>query len=275
MINEDFSQYNGDGTLLRKVQLRLLDILSAVDNVCQRNNIEYWLDSGTLLGAVRHGGFIPWDDDVDICVERKNYKKLRDALIAELPEYLTFVDWTIDSNFFDKCGRVIDRRSVYNHPMLRFQRERGLVVDIIIVERTIPKLKSLVDKIYGPTFRQVHNFGKPLYSSEFKRLANKCVAYLLYPLACFLLSVARLSALLAKPDTFTHTYGQMFQSVRVENEIFPLTQISFEGKLFFAPGNYDAYLKRIYGDYLTLPPSDKRVAHEGVTYEICDYIIEK
>ena len=61
MTEEDFSKYNGEGTQLRKVQLRILDIMVAIDKVCRDNDIKYWLDYGSLLGAVRHKGFIPWD----------------------------------------------------------------------------------------------------------------------------------------------------------------------------------------------------------------------
>ena len=67
-MEEDFSKYNGEGTMLRKAQLRMVDILVAIDKVCRDNGINYWIDYGTLLGAVRHKGFIPWDDDIDICV---------------------------------------------------------------------------------------------------------------------------------------------------------------------------------------------------------------
>lgn len=59
-------RYNPDGSLLRRQQMRMLHILVEVDKICQRHNIRYWLSSGTLIGAVRHGGFIPWDDDLDI-----------------------------------------------------------------------------------------------------------------------------------------------------------------------------------------------------------------
>ena len=58
---EDYSKYNGEGTQLRKAQLCMLNILVEIDKICRKHNIPYWLDSGTLLGAVRHGGFIPWD----------------------------------------------------------------------------------------------------------------------------------------------------------------------------------------------------------------------
>ena len=83
---EDFSRYNGENTKLRKAQLCMLDILIQFDKVCRNNNISYWLDGGTLLGAVRHQGFIPWDDDLDVCIQSKDYPKLREALIKELPK---------------------------------------------------------------------------------------------------------------------------------------------------------------------------------------------
>lgn len=273
MLQDDFSEYNGEGTKLRKVQLRLLDILVEIDKVCRRHNIDYWLDSGTLLGAVRHGGFIPWDDDVDICVCRKDYKRLRSVLMSELPEYLVFADWKTDENFFDKCGRVIDRRSRYNHPMLRFQKEKGLVVDIIIVEKTLPWIKKIVDPVYGPIFRQVHNFGKPLYKSNFKRLFNKSISTVLYPLALALLYLGRSVSLVSRSSVFMHTYGSMFKSVRFEKDIFPLSEVMFEGKIFLAPRNTDSYLKNVYGNYMILPPIDKRVSHEGVNYYISDSVI--
>ena len=73
---EDFSVYNGENTELRKAQMRMLEILVHVSAICDTHAISYWIDYGTLLGAVRHKGFIPWDDDLDISVLKKDYKKL-------------------------------------------------------------------------------------------------------------------------------------------------------------------------------------------------------
>ena len=98
MIQEDLSRYNPEGSILRRAQLRELEILIEVDKICRKHNIEYFLDWGTLLGAVRHGGFIPWDDDIDISVRRKDYSRLCKVLKEELPENLAFQDRFTDWN---------------------------------------------------------------------------------------------------------------------------------------------------------------------------------
>ena len=77
------SQYNPDDSPLRTLQLQMLDILIEFDRICKKHNIRYWLDAGTLLGAVRHGGFIPWDDDLDFFMTPDNYEKFAIKIFVE------------------------------------------------------------------------------------------------------------------------------------------------------------------------------------------------
>ena len=81
---EDYSKYNGDGTTLRKMQLRILDILVEIDRICRKHDIKYWIDFGSLLGAVRHGGFIPWDDDIDVAMPSEDYQRFLEIAPKEL-----------------------------------------------------------------------------------------------------------------------------------------------------------------------------------------------
>lgn len=79
-------RFNPEGSKLRQMQLRMLDILTEVDSICKKHGISYWLSSGTLIGALRHDGFIPWDDDLDIEMMRDDYLRLMKVLPQELPE---------------------------------------------------------------------------------------------------------------------------------------------------------------------------------------------
>src|SRR4028118_1460533 len=85
---EDLSHYNPEGSVLRRAQMRMVEILDGFDGICKKHNIDYWLVWGTLLGARRHGGFIPWDDDLDVAVLQSDYKKLLTILEKELPKNL-------------------------------------------------------------------------------------------------------------------------------------------------------------------------------------------
>ena len=81
-------RFNPEGSLLRRQQMRMLEILLEVDKICKKHDIPYWLSSGTLIGAMRHDGFIPWDDDLDIEMLRKDYVRLMAVLPKELPSWL-------------------------------------------------------------------------------------------------------------------------------------------------------------------------------------------
>ena len=80
----DFSRYNPEGSMLRRDQKELVEILKVLADICDRNGIRWWLSSGTLLGAVRHKGFVPWDDDVDIEMLKEDYLKLKKILLIKL-----------------------------------------------------------------------------------------------------------------------------------------------------------------------------------------------
>lgn len=268
-MQEDFSKYNGEGTLLRKAQLRMLDMLTEIDKICKKHAIPYFLDGGTLLGAVRHGGFIPWDDDTDISVLKRDYKKLRKILSKELPEQYVFTDWTTDKYYFEKMGRVKDKKSLFFIPLHRKQKYKGLQVDIFTLSR-IPsvKVRNFVNFFFRRIFREIHRFGYTRYDSKKLRLRNICIAYLAAPLvyltlfACNALSMLNFKKLRAM-DFVAGGYGIY------EKDLLPLKEIEFEGKMFLCPANADAYLKTMYGDYMQLPPEKDRAPHtaEIIIYE--------
>ena len=127
---EDFSQYNGEGTTLRKVQLRLVDMMVEIDKVCRRHNIQYWLDCGTLLGAVRHGGFIPWDDDLDIAMLSSDYKRFLEIAPKELPESFFIQSKQTDPLWPRDYLRVRDNNSLFITKNEDFSKKGQAIYDV-------------------------------------------------------------------------------------------------------------------------------------------------
>ena len=94
---------------LRNVQLLYIELLRFVDNVCKKHDIDYWLEGGTLIGAVRHGGFIPWDDDIDLSIMRKDYEKLIKVLPEEISKYGILIESAV---FKRNCLQTINTRKL-------------------------------------------------------------------------------------------------------------------------------------------------------------------
>lgn len=253
-MGEDFSKYNGEGTKLRNAQLRMLDILVEIDRIFRKHNIPYWLEGGTLLGAVRHGGFIPWDDDLDICVERKDMRRIKSVLKKELPQNLVFQDRFTDFRFPHPFVKVRDRNSFIMEEYSDKLKNAGLFVDIIPVERIVSaRIKSFLDYLYGHCIRSIH--------LSHKSTLDIVLSYLLYLPACFAVIVIRTLTFLKKNAPIGHVYGWKSYNLIPANDIYPLEEISFEGKSFLAPHDKEDYLTCLFHDYMKIPPEEKREIH--------------
>ncbi len=254
---EDLSKYNPEGSTLRKAQLRMLEMLIEIDRICRKHDIQYWIDFGTLLGAVRHRGFIPWDDDMDISVYEKDYKHLREVLIKELPENFVFQDTSTDKYAFFTYGRVRDKKSYCYYPFFIKLKEQGLCVDVFRYEDIpSPKLKNFVDFFYRRAYHEIHHYGDVAYKSKVEIILKRFFAYLLYPFAWIAKKIVQY---LGRQST-KGLMGRwaITNAVYCKDNIFPLTEVEFEGRNFFAPGNWDKHLKGIYGDYMQIPSPENR-----------------
>ena len=110
MKNEFLSTYVANN--LRACQLKQLSILEEMDRICQKHHLTYWLDGGTLLGAVRHGGFIPWDDDIDVCMKRPDYDKLNKIAKSILPQNYDIFSIYSDGDNDNMVTRIINSRTI-------------------------------------------------------------------------------------------------------------------------------------------------------------------
>lgn len=244
-------KFNPEGSMLRRQQLRMLEILLYIDKVCKENDIKYWLSSGTLLGAVRHGGFIPWDDDLDIEMFREDYEKF----IKVFPNNSDFALQThnTDSNYFRTFAKVRDLHSkISEFELDKYYKYRGLYVDVFSIER-IPRP---VCRFYGGVFEVIGRWRRQWGNSTICWWGIKAFQRIMLLSIPIVRPIFRIFT-----HELHHSYGSGFLKKRNIEDILPLSQIEFEGYMFPAPYCCDNYLKEIYGDYHQMPPIDTIVIH--------------
>lgn len=247
------AKYNPDGSLLRTVQLSLLDILVEFDRICRENNVTYWLDSGTLIGAARHGGFIPWDDDLDVCILRKDRKKLKAAMEKDLKAPFTFIDANSIKGYTRRWARVLNDRITVSriipkpgHNGETEVRDENIWLDVFFETYGNPAVSKKIDFLFGRCYRRRFRL---IDDGKMNRFIGVC----LYPFAQFLVVAARCWGSVFNRKTLIHDFGTGFYSKRKTEDVFPLGKIEFEGYQFPAPCNTDRYLSRIYGDWTRIP----------------------
>ena len=253
-------QYNPDNSPLRTLQLQMLDILIEFDRICKKHNIQYWLDAGTLLGAVRHGGFIPWDDDIDVCMFPDDYKKFCKICEEELaPPYKWHAAKTKE-NYYSHWGRVVNEDIAVKRCLKNPDRIESYNVwlDVFIVEEGAVKTKQKIEKLYGKFLRRKYKHITDGKLSYF-------IALLLLPCIESFLSILRVWNKKVHQDELIYIYGAPFSSKHYyKKDIFPLSFIEFEGYYFCAPSNPHGYLTTSFGNYSSIPPEEKRVTHDFI-----------
>lgn len=253
---EDLSRYNPEGSTLRRAQLRMLEILKVVDDICTKHGIQYTLDGGTLIGAVRHGGFIPWDDDIDINVTREDLAKLRKILPRELPSHLVYQDYFTDPYYPTLIAKVRERDSyMYEEPCTDKLKEKGIFIDIIPIEE-VPNLawKAKLDYWYGHCLRGIHHYADT---------KDTILSWIVLPFAWGLTALTRLTNKFHRIDQLAHVYGWYAYNGFSKKDYYPIKRMSFEGFQACVPNNPDAVLTALFGDYMQLPPEDKRRVHSS------------
>jgi lipopolysaccharide cholinephosphotransferase len=287
-MREDFSKMFPDTRLenqklseLRQAQLIILRILKIVDYICNKHNIGYWLHGGTLLGAVRHGGFIPWDDDLDIAMTREDYNSFLSLAKEELPEDLFLQNLETTKYAGNTWTQIKDRKSFIN---IRegSQFHQGLYLDIFPMdsysenffkrnfhERLLKTLYVYIYAINSPLkkpFLRKSYLAKNLMKITLKTVFFGCAVF--NKQVVYKLNLKRRERIIKSMEKNPKTnYGFGADTLNWKNiykaeHIFPLKKIKFEDGEFSAPNNCEAYLTNSYGSsYMTPPPQHKRVAH--------------
>lgn len=247
---------------LRATQLRMVEILKEIDAVCRRHNLRYWIDYGTLLGAVRHGGFIPWDDDLDISVFEDDFEKLEEICKAELPDWLMVQSEKTDPQAGMGGGffKIRDKRSLYinDFDSFRLDYNKGIFVDVF-KNINYPRMSPSVFRYLSRRISFSYGFFHYPQNVNFKNI----LCYFLYPLSyVFHKGLFNLLYLFGKSDRYFFTPERYSYGLYSKKEdIFPLKDIEFEGHKFLAPSNTHQRLVDNYGDYMKIPDEQHRRTH--------------
>ena len=264
-------KYNPEGSALRRDQMELLRMLKIVDNICKEHGIKWWLSSGTLLGAARHHGFIPWDDDMDIVMLKRDYKKLEKILCKYESEEFVFhctktdVDYVNKfGKFRKKCGSIRSKSHRY-----AYYKWKGIGFDIFSIEKTNYLAAHLADQIYKRTQKYTLYIDKAWIRKPLIRI----IEFFNWGLFC---PILRLIGWIFNPkNEYHYTLGTGWPThTFFMKYTFPLITTEFEGEQMPVPKDMDSYLTNVYGDWRT-PPTEEQIMKSIHCQEYYDEIFGK
>lgn len=246
---------------IRSLQLRLLDILIAFDKVCKERHLRYYIIAGTLLGAVRHKGFIPWDDDIDVAMPRADY----DLMIANAKQWLPSpYEFTCAENDklypfpFAKIQNV--KTTLVEQNGFRYQFTGGIYMDVFPLDG-VPSGK-LAQRIH---FKRFRFFKKMLFPYKHGKGINSWIPLIyrkLFTLENVQKSIRKLKTKYDfEKSAFVSDYDDGRKGIVNKKTFGSPTPVLFEGVAVLGVERWDLYLKEKYGDYMQIPKPEEQQQH--------------
>lgn len=245
--------------LVRKVQLELLDMAKITCAILERHNIPYFIAFGTLLGAVRHKGFVPWDDDFDLFLFDETYEEAMSHLEKELPKHLLVHSLKTDPIYFPAWNNVKNLRTetvdggLYNpdNNLLKYNCVGLDMYRMKKMEKRHVEIYRLNEaKIF---FQKKYEFGiidHAFYSENIARLDKQ-------------LDEAKIQSEKNPDNSIVYFFMISLKRPLFPEQIFPLKRYRFEDVDFFGPSDANAFLEPVYGNFNEIPPYEKRKGHFG------------
>lgn len=254
---------------MKALQSVELDIFKAFAEVCEKLNIRYYLLAGTMLGAVRHKGFIPWDDDIDVGIVREDYDRFLKEAPALLPDYLFVQTYESDPEYPHIFAKIRNSNTTFIETPVRDNTiNHGIYIDVFPLDRCYANTRNkisfrLQEQLLSLRISKMYKNASPSLKVKFCRAFTT----LLWPKEGRALQrLDRLYRSMPKGDCLVN-----FSGVYGEREIMPAdwygegVKLDFEGIKVTVPQAYDKWLSQVYGDYMQLPPVEKRVSHHDTT----------
>ena len=263
---------------LNEMQIMMLDMIKWFHSFCLNNNIKYYVVGGTMLGAVRHKGFIPWDDDIDIGIPRKDYDRLvkdKDLLFKNEKRY--FLESYLDENrdFEYPFAKLYDTQTTLVENC-RCHTKRGIYIDVFPLDG-IGSTKEEALLNFSPIQKRVNFLNTRICEIRKSRKFYKNIAILIARLIPnFILSnhklIDNINSLCSKRDFDNSVYVGNLLGNWAKKEIMPKayfgepTLYDFEDTKVYGPEDFDNYLRNVYNDWRKLPPVEKQVSHHDFIY---------
>ena len=251
--------------ILSKLHKVMIEIFDEFVRICEVNNFTYLLSGGTLLGAVRHKGFIPWDDDIDVSMPRADYEKF--IKVFNSIENSKYYLLQMNKPYYYKYFKLCKKNTIFADP--EATDYTGIFIDVWPLDKSfrfLLPLHTFLIKFSRILYRlKTNTYTKDQFimNRPYIRILFKPIS-LLFPVK-FYESMEKLCLVFNK---FNAGYVVDFTTWHVEattfkmESLFPPAKLLFEGKHYNAPCDYDCCLKTQYGNYMELPPVEKRIAHE-------------
>lgn len=255
---------------LRELQMQILDY---VDAFCRKNDIRYTLSGGTLLGAVRHGGFIPWDDDIDIQMLRSEYIRFTELWNAKKNDHpYDFISIESGNGYGSPFGKVCNPKTILIVKGIEFT---GVFVDIFPVDyvKDMTDFKARHSKIMK--LRMLKSFDMALRKKSYRNWIEKMILKIRKSKKTSCQLAEKINEIAMKRNNQAQECPYVFEMIAgalckmpIPKEVFnEYKQIQFENRTYMSVEDYNAYLTSTFGNYMTLPPEEKRVRrHNFIAY---------
>lgn len=263
---------------LKEIKEIELNILRYIDRVCKEEQLNYYLCGGTLLGAIRHQGFIPWDDDIDIFMPREDYERLL-IILNEKKNNYRVLNYRTEKEFYLPYTKIVDKNTFLKERGVPEIKTMGVFVDIFPIDgihenKIIMKIQYYSILILKKILACKTNVGNIRKRNKIRIFIRNIIKIVLLPISLqdINLCIDKITQIFKYEDSkfcisFSGSYG--LKEIFDKNLLFnSKTEADFECNKFSIPSGYDYYLNKIYGDYMKLPPLEERKNHSMTAYLI-------